>query len=862
LARNLSLAAGLAALCSLSGSMASGYYNFVYFTSRNAPFNPIPVRFDLNALTGSTVSYFISDQPPAAMMPGDSYAAIVSQIRSAAAVWNGVSTSTLRLSYGGVSTIGTPQSTPGIDVVFDDNLPAGLLAYTRVTTPADATPYVGGGFVPLLRSKVQLRSDLTATVGIVKGQPSYSELFYTTLVHEFGHAQGLQHSLVSGAMATQVTRATTKGNPLTPDDVAAVSLLYPAAGYVASTGSINGKVTFANNGGGVNLASVVALSTTGTAISGLTNPDGSYTINGIPPGQYYVYVHPLPPAQQGEAYPDNIVPPVDLQNNAFPANTGFGTIFAPGTRDWTQAQQVGVRAGQTAAVNFAVQPSAGPAIYNLQTYGYQGVGGLIPVPSPYLVAGSRQNLVFTANGALVNGTTQLTPGLSVSAIGPAARMVGTPTYYQQGFLYQEIDAGAVVTTTPTPVALAVTTNTDLYVLPAAATVTSFAPPVVSAVNGATDSLGNSTVTVAGTNLSSASILFDGAAATVVQQNTDGSLTVTAPPGAGGYSAFVEAVNPDGQSSAMALGTVQPATFTYGGPANPSLALTSRASLALGADQVVQIAGVNTDFVDGQTVTGFASSDLQVKRTWVTGRGQVLANVSVGPQASSGPFTVSVESGVELVTLAGVLQVQSANPQISLRAPVVDASTGLAGVRVGNVAVIDTTGIPAGSPLGILAGWTLTIGGISTTPVLAAPNQIRAFVPQGVPTGPVLVHLISPIGDTIPQIAMQVDTPPPSLGAISGPNGPASDVAHAVGIGDLVSVQVFGLGSDPTLPVSAAGVSVTVQGVPQTLAPLTQLGQANSYLVQFTLSGSLPAGSDILTLTIGTRQVQGILVVHN
>jgi len=438
-ARSLSLAAGLTALCLMSGSIASGYYNFVYFASRNAPFTPVPVRFDLNALVGGTVSYFISDQPPVAMMPGDSYAGIVSQIRSAAAVWNGVSTSSLRLSYGGVSTIGTPQSTPGIDVVFDDNLPVGLLAQTRVTTPTDPTPYVGGGFVPLERSKVQLRSDLTATVGAVKGQPSYSELFYTTLVHEFGHALGLQHALVSGAMATYVTRATTKGHPIAADDVAAVSMLYPATGYVASVGSISGRVTLGS--GGVNLASVVALSTNGTAISGMTNPDGNYTINGIPPGQYFVYVHPLPPAQQGEAYPDNIVPPVDLQGNPFPAATGFGTLFYPGTRDWNSATQVAVKAGVSAPnINFAVQGSSGPAIYNLETY----AGAQVLVPSPYLVSGSRQYLVFTANGALVNGTTQLTPGLSVSAIGSAARTEPTTlAYYQQGFLYEVIDGGQV-----------------------------------------------------------------------------------------------------------------------------------------------------------------------------------------------------------------------------------------------------------------------------------------------------------------------------------------------------------------------------------------------------------------------------------
>jgi hypothetical protein len=379
------------------------------------------------------------------------------------------------------------------------------------------------------------------------------------------------------------------------------------------------------------------------------------------------------------------------------------------------------------------------------------------------------------------------------------------------------------------------------------------------VNGSTDAFGNATVTVAGANLSpSTAILFDGAAATVSQQNNDGSLTVAAPPGTASYTAFVEAVNPDGQSSVQALGTVQPAVFTYGGPGNPSLSLLSGTVIA-GADQVVQVAGVNTDFVSGQTVTGFASSDVQVTQTWVSGRGQLMANVSVNPQASAGPFTTSVESGVGLVTLPGVLGVQAAVPPTSMRAPVVDASTGLAGVRVGNVAVISMTGMPGTATVGaVLQGWTLTIGGISTSPVLAAPNQVRAFVPQGLPVGPALVHLIPPTGDTIPQIAMQVDTLPPSLGNISGPNGPGA----AVGAGDLVSVPVFGLGADPSQPVAASSVSVSVNGVSQTVSSLTPMGQANSYVVQFSLAAGVPAGSDTLLLTIGTRQVAGPLAVHN
>ncbi len=93
---------------------------------------------------------------------------------------------------------------------------------------------------------------------------------------------------------------------------------------------------------------------------------------------------------QGEASPDNIVPPEDPAGNPFPANTGFDTEFFPGTRDWTQATLVIVNAGNTATgVNFNLQSRSGPAIYDMVTYGYQGPGQQVPVQAPPFQSGTR-----------------------------------------------------------------------------------------------------------------------------------------------------------------------------------------------------------------------------------------------------------------------------------------------------------------------------------------------------------------------------------------------------------------------------------------------------------------------------------------
>jgi len=66
-----------------------------------------------------------------------------------------------------------------------------------------------GVFVPISRSVLMVKRDLTA-------QPSFGESFFLTVVHEFGHTLGLQHTLTSSAMSTGPTRAATKSKPWPP----------------------------------------------------------------------------------------------------------------------------------------------------------------------------------------------------------------------------------------------------------------------------------------------------------------------------------------------------------------------------------------------------------------------------------------------------------------------------------------------------------------------------------------------------------------------------------------------------------------------------------------------------------------------
>ena len=829
-------------LLSLS-SVSSAYYFWIFFPGSANPSQPYPAKFDLSTMPDRAISFFISDKSPGKLVDGDNYDALVSQIRLAAETWNGVATSDLRLRFGGFATIGAPQAVPGIDLVFDDDMPPGILAQTTPSMPKDVGDLTKGpGFVPILRSRLQLRSDLT-----VKGQASYAEAFFLTMVHEFGHTVGLQHSTVSATMSTSRTRATTKARPLSADDIAGISVLYPATNFAASTGSITGKVLL--NGNGVNMASVVALSLNGTAIATLTNPDGSYRIYGVPPGEYYVYTQPLPPAQQDEGAPAAIVAPSDSHGGSFAAYTGFAGQFFPHTRDWTQAATTTVGAGVTVTnVSFDVEQRSGPTVYDMNILAYLGPAGKEAyVHAPSLVSGFRGWLVFDAPGTLLGSTAAVRPGLKVSTIGPGARMepefLG---YFTAGYLYSVVDANAV--TQPTPVALAVTTPEDLYVLPAAITVVPSGGPSITSVSGSTDALGNATATLTGNNLAADTrVLFDGAPALSIQKNDDGSLIVAAPPAIGGHIAVLDALAGDGQTSIRNMGTLPLPTFTYASPDHPSLSIIP-GTLTAGTDTMIEVDGFNTNFADGQTAFGFGSSDVAVRRAWIVDHGRALLNISIGPAATAGLFTVTAATGIQAVSLNAGLQIRPAGAQpMSLRVPVLNLATGLPGVPTGGTAVISATGLPAN-----LSGWPLTINGSRVDYTFdSATSTLRAAVPPGTPLGPTVLRLLSPNGDPIAPILFNVDAQPPVIQAASGASG-TIDAAHPAVPGDVITLDVTRL-AGTALSVAASSVHISVGGVDHIASSLTPVLNSDVVKVQFTLAAGLPEGTQQpMTVRVGTR----------
>lgn len=633
---------------------SSAYYYYVHFPSVNGPFVPILEKYDLSMLPNNTVTYFVSDSGPSQIYPGDTFQAIVSEVRTAANVWNGVSTSSIRLAYGGLFTSGTQESAPGIDVEFSDDIPPGLLALGGPRVPGGATGQVtvgvSGPYVPILRSKLLLHSDMSQI-------PSFSEAFFVTLVHEFGHTLGLQHTLASSVMSTLVTSASSKAAPLGADDIAGISLLYPTDGYLSGIGAISGRVTL--NGKGVNMASVVAIAPNSPPVSSVTNPDGTYQIAGLDPHvSYYVYVHPLPPALQGENSPANIAPPMDAKGNSdtFKPNLKFATQFysggPSGTRDWTQAQQITVNAGATVSgIDFQVSPRDYVAIYAVRTYGYSPTN--IPEASPPIDILYPAALVASGAG-LLQQNSQLVPGLAVSELGASAQVYNLQAYNNTGYVLMAVHVSSGVG----PAHMLFSTTSDLYVLPTAFKAVNAYPPSINTITPAFDKSGNRVLEVKGGNLSKDSrILFDGLPATSQTVSKDGRLVVSPPQAPPGYTATLVALNPDGQSSLYLQGQT-PSNYTYDSGKNfPSLAV-SPGTLSPGQDITVDVVGKGTHFVDGQTVVGFGTSDVIVKK--VTVLSPTHLTVAVTPGVSWSTYTISVTTGLNIIAQSQGAQVDPQN----------------------------------------------------------------------------------------------------------------------------------------------------------------------------------------------------------
>lgn len=253
-------------------------------------FSAFTVQWNLNPQTGSNISGNRS----------------VADVMSAAfATWEAAPNVVLPVQQGANSSVSTESSSPkNVNLICfvcadaDFSKDSQTLAVT-ITTTADSagTDNYHGGLTTfpgqIIKADIVFNPSTTFTTGGTSGQD-----LQTVATHEVGHFFGLSHS---GIVRAVMFPSASDLQKLSWDDVAGMATLYPKSSPDVATGAISGTVT--KNSAGVFGAQVYAEPAAGgqpygsnirmTAVGALTHPDGSYTIQGLPPGSYTVIAEPL-----------------------------------------------------------------------------------------------------------------------------------------------------------------------------------------------------------------------------------------------------------------------------------------------------------------------------------------------------------------------------------------------------------------------------------------------------------------------------------------------------------------------------------------------------------------------------------------
>ncbi|HEV2248064.1 MAG TPA: matrixin family metalloprotease [Terriglobia bacterium] len=277
-----------------------------------ARWNSMPVAWMLNADTPKS-----NVATPGCTPTSGSATCIQQSLTAGFTTWTnamvaGQDLTTVSAQFSGMSTLTMPvfddcQNVIGFSDTTSSDFSTGTIAFTEVAT-VTRQPGTSGPFQYQCRGGTPKVCNSDDCIAGADMEFNPSEKFTTSstppmgtfnlqsvATHEEGHLLGLDHSGIGHTVMFPYGDSTAAGQQtqLAADDAIGISFLYPTTNFATATGVVSGHVSL--SGSGIFGAHVVAVNAnTGNAvIDGLTAPDGTYTLTGVPPGLYYVLALPL-----------------------------------------------------------------------------------------------------------------------------------------------------------------------------------------------------------------------------------------------------------------------------------------------------------------------------------------------------------------------------------------------------------------------------------------------------------------------------------------------------------------------------------------------------------------------------------------